>query len=284
MLIFSIMKISVIVAVYNRYKHLACCLNSLSHQTFKDFEVIVADDGSSGENLEKIKDIISDYSRILPIQHIWHEDKGFQKTLILNKAVKKSIGELLIFLDCDVIFNSEFISRYYNFYIKYRQHYNKLLLTGDVIFLKEDISTKILENSKINIDDAINMIKDSFTLEEILYRESRYIKYRLYKLFRNRYPKGWGANMAVSREAFLSVNGFNNDFTGRGEDTDFMKRVVLKGSKRIGVNTSNISYHLYHKMVIEPSEIRKKTREKLRWDYFKENPDIIFTPNGFDNL
>ncbi len=278
------MDISVIVSVYNRHKHLYWCLKSLENQTFKNFEVFIADDGTEGLNLEKIKDVISHFSDKMKIQHIWHPDNGFQKSLILNKAVKKSSGELLIFLDCDVVVDREHIGRFLKFYQSIKNKYPNLLITGDLIFLKKDISIKILNNKNLSIDTVIKMINKDFTLKEILYREFRYLKYSYYKLFKIKYAKAWGANFAVSREAFFSVNGFNNQFKNRGEDTDLMKRLVLNGTKRVGYNRVLKAYHLFHKMVIEPENIRKRIREKLKWKYYKENPDIIITKNGIENI
>ena len=278
------MDISVIVSVYNRYKHLYWCLKSLANQSFRNFEVIIADDGTEGINLKKLKEVISLFSTNMTIKHIWHPDNGFQKSLILNKAVKKSSGELLVFLDCDVVVNKEHIKRFLDFYRENKKKHNKLLITGDLIFLKKDISVKILNNRNLSIDDIMKMIKKDFGINEILYREFRYLKYFYYKLLKIKYAKAWGANFAVNREGFFSVNGFDNQFKNRGEDTDLMKRLVLNGTKRIGFNRQLKAYHLFHKMVIEPEETRKKIREKLKWKHYKKNPHLIVAEDGINNI
>ncbi len=276
------MNISVIVALYKRYRHLYWCLKSLANQTVKDFEVIIADDGTSGVELEHVKNIINEYSSLLDLQHIWHPDNGFQKSLILNKAVKASKGELLVFLDCDVIFDKYLVETYYKNFLKLSKQYDKLLFTGDMIFLRKDISEKIFSNKSLTVEQAISMIRNDFNFNEILYREFRYLKYFYYKIFRTKYPKGWGANKCITKKAYLSVNGYDNSFKGRGEDTDFMKRLVLNGTKRVALNKNVVAYHLYHKMVIEPEEVRKKTRERLKWEYYQSNPEIIVTPDGLN--
>jgi len=61
---------------------------ALERQTLMDFEVVIADDGSAHEAVTEIKDILSNYS--FPIRHIWHEDDGWRKNVILNKAEKIS--------------------------------------------------------------------------------------------------------------------------------------------------------------------------------------------------
>ncbi|GAL00915.1 putative two-domain glycosyltransferase [Nonlabens ulvanivorans] len=58
---------------------------SYEHQIFREFEIVIADDGSGQET----KDFIDHYRTISskPIIHVWHEDNGFQKSEILNKAL-----------------------------------------------------------------------------------------------------------------------------------------------------------------------------------------------------
>ena len=71
------LKISVIISTYNSEEWLEKVLWSYEAQIFRDFEVVIADDGSKQPTFDliaKIKSLV-DY----PIKHVWHEDKGFQK-------------------------------------------------------------------------------------------------------------------------------------------------------------------------------------------------------------
>ena len=86
--------------------------NMLQQQTYKAFEVVIADDGSSQESVHAIEQMIKEVS--FPVQHVWHEDNGWQKDIILNKAVVASKGEYLVFLDGDCIPDNNFVKDHYN--------------------------------------------------------------------------------------------------------------------------------------------------------------------------
>jgi glycosyltransferase involved in cell wall biosynthesis len=79
------MKASVIFSTYNSEEWLEKVIWGFSVQTTKDFEIIIADDGSR----ETTKNLIEKYKTELdiPIIHVWQEDNGFQKSQILNKAI-----------------------------------------------------------------------------------------------------------------------------------------------------------------------------------------------------
>lgn len=84
-------KFSIIVPVYNTEKYLKRCLDSIKSQTFKDYEVIIVNDGSTDNS----SDIISKYS----YKVINQENQGL--SMARNNGVKTSIGDYLIFLDSD---------------------------------------------------------------------------------------------------------------------------------------------------------------------------------------
>ncbi|MGB5529210.1 MAG: glycosyltransferase, partial [Ignavibacteriaceae bacterium] len=79
---------TVIAAFYNRFDYLKIVLAGFERQTEKNFELIIADDGSRQDIVNEIKKNTSDYS--FPIKHIWQEDKGFRKNKILNKSIHES--------------------------------------------------------------------------------------------------------------------------------------------------------------------------------------------------
>ena len=90
-------KTSVIAAFYNNIKYLKLVLAGFERQTEKDFEFIVADDGSTEDVVKEIENIASNYA--FRIKHVWHPDNGFRKNKILNQTILVSESEYLIFID-----------------------------------------------------------------------------------------------------------------------------------------------------------------------------------------
>jgi len=98
------MEISVIIPVYNAGKTIRKCLESILNSNFeKEFEVIIVDDGSTDDSIEKIQD--------LNVQVIRQENKGCGAAR--NLGVRQSKSELVIFTDADVVFFPETLRKIY---------------------------------------------------------------------------------------------------------------------------------------------------------------------------
>ena len=95
------MKCSLVIMVYNDIKTLTLTFESLKIQTEKDFEVIIADDGSNSDFVSKLQKLISEAN--FKVKHIWHEDNGWQKEIVMNKAIVASESDYIIFIDGDCI-------------------------------------------------------------------------------------------------------------------------------------------------------------------------------------
>lgn len=98
------MKISLIIPTYNEESVISDCLNSLSKQTFKDFEIIVVDDGSTDNTLGLLSKFKLQNLE-LKIIHGMHEGAGSAR----NLGVKEASGEILVFVDADMTFDKNFL-------------------------------------------------------------------------------------------------------------------------------------------------------------------------------
>jgi glycosyltransferase involved in cell wall biosynthesis len=99
------MKISVIVSTYNSPEWLARVLVGYEQQGDADFEIVIADDGSGPATRELIERFSA--RGHLRLRHVWHEDDGFRKWRIVNRAIEEAAGDYLLFTDGDCIPRSE---------------------------------------------------------------------------------------------------------------------------------------------------------------------------------
>ena len=102
------MRTSVVLSTYNSPNWLEKVLWGYAAQTVRPDEIVVADDGSTDETRERLE--LLRRATQLNIQHVWHEDRGFRKCTILNRAIDAAEGDYLIFSDGDCISRADFVA------------------------------------------------------------------------------------------------------------------------------------------------------------------------------
>ena len=102
--------ISVLVPVYNSQKYLKACLKSILKQSFKDFELIIVNDGSTDKSEEIILELMKKDNRI--VYYKKENEKSISKTR--NYLLKKIKGEYFIFIDSDDIVEKDFLKILYD--------------------------------------------------------------------------------------------------------------------------------------------------------------------------
>ncbi|HCX98961.1 MAG TPA: hypothetical protein DG754_02365 [Bacteroidales bacterium] len=239
---------SVVVSFFNNLSALKLILSALNLQSIKDFEVVIADDGSKPEIVKDISKLLSRYS--FSIKHVWHEDKGFRKNEILNKAILVSNTEYIIFMDGDCIPHISFVADHLKFAKK------KRIVAGRRVMMSERLSAKVSEdfirNKKLfSLRFFVELLLDSFI------KKSRYVESALFipisfinKLFGN-YKRGVkGCNFSLYKSGLLAVNGFDMRYKLPcvGEDTDIEYRLKLLNYEVFLPKFRLIQYHLYHKL------------------------------------
>tara|TARA_B100001250_G_scaffold397141_1_gene403937 strand:- start:69 stop:851 length:783 start_codon:yes stop_codon:yes gene_type:complete len=228
------MKTSLIISTYNWPEALELVLKSVLFQVISVNEIIIADDGSTNKTCELIEKYISLFD--VPLIHIWHEDKGFRKTTILNKAYKAASGDYIVQIDGDIILHPSFIKDHINNAEK------GTFIHGGRVLLDADITLIRLKNANIKFHffnrglvNRINTIYFPFLSGFFNYRSSTLSKTR-------------GCNFACWKKDFALVNGYNEKMIGWGlEDTELSARLINNGIFKKRLKFIALSYHLFHK-------------------------------------
>lgn len=251
------MKVTLIISTYNWPEALALVFHSVKKQTILPDEVIIADDGSGKETAELIDHFKNEVN--FPVVHIWHEDKGFRKTIVLNQAIDVASGEYIIQTDGDIILNKHFIHDHIRF------AKSGYFIKGSRGMLKQETTIKLLKQK--NPPDLYFFTKGV---------RSKINATRCPLLtplfFGNPYRSNdlRGCNFGAWKIDLIAVNGYNNDFEGWGhEDIELAARLVNNGIKRRQLKHSAVCFHLFHRINNRNSEdrnmgkYRKAVEEKI---------------------
>lgn len=240
------MKTSVIVATYNRPLYLRLCLLSLAASSVRPDEVLVADDGSTFETVDTIREMQTSLKEVFPILHVRQERKGIRKQIVVNEAVRQSSGDYLFFTDGDCIVHRHCL----------REHLQRsdprAILAGQRVQLGKQLTEKLLNNGTVVNTLTLEMLVDFLARRSHHFQEAFVIRNPLLRrLLRKDLIKPTtsviGCNCSLPKKLFLDINGFDEDYQGFGdEDADLGIRVInLGGFIRSVRNLANV-YHLAH--------------------------------------
>lgn len=260
----SIKKVSIIMTVYKNTIALKLILDALLNQTYKKFEVIIAEDE---ENIE-VKILLKEYLQ-LDILHLSQVDNGVQKNIIQNKALAKASGDYLIFIDGDCVPYSTFIQSHVSLAQK------KTVLSGRRVNLNSDFSDNLRNGTLLSINLEKNYFKYFSLMKDktVKYEQGIYFNPKGYiykKLIKNlkRNVSILGCNFSCYKEDFIAINGFDESYVGTaiGDDTDLDWRFRASGCKLESCKNAANVFHLYHKVCQRSDYLVKlelmKEREK----------------------
>ena len=211
-------KVSVVIATYNRYKDLKDCLNSIFSLEKKPYEVIVVDSNSK-DGTEKVKDLFQIKFASIP-------ERNRQRAR--NLGISMANGDVIAFLDDDVVVCKKWLDQIVkpyiddnvggvggrvipyrkpeNFYVKIWRNYVGRVLPNGLVLGNFDVPMK----SPVEVDSFI------------------------------------GCNMSFRRELLLKVGGFDENYLGTGyrDDTDLCLRIKKLGYKLI-YNSQALVWHKF---------------------------------------
>lgn len=252
------MKVALLISTYNWPEALKIVLKSLALQSVLPDEVLIADDGSDYST----KEVIDDYSKEVkfPVVHVWQEDEGFRKSVILNKAVAHTNCDYIVQVDGDCILHRDF----------FKDHLARIekntFLFGSRVNIKADAVENVLEMKDPNFSLFSPSIKN----------KTRNLRIpALQKLYRSKpefSQKTRGCNLSYWKEDFLKINGYDETMEGWGrEDSEMVLRLLNTGVKGKRLRYGGIVYHIYHaekskEFLLRNSEIQRRTiQEKRVW-------------------
>lgn len=249
------MRLSVIVTTYNQPEWLALVLCGYAVQDFRDFELIIADDGSD----QRTATVVEAARAVagIPMLHIWHEDHGFRKCEILNKAILAASGDILLFTDGDCIPRRDFLSvhdalmrpgRFLSGgYAKLPESASRAITCSDVEngnateyrWLRRHGADAHRALRRLLVPPGLGRVMDRVTLTR---------------------PTFNGHNAAVWREDALRVNGFDERMGWGGLDRELGERLENAGVRGLQVRHRAHVVHLHHPRGYRKLDVIKANR------------------------
>lgn len=188
-------RVSIITPTYNRPEHIESLLETLRAQTFKNFEIIISDDGSSDSPYSVVKK----FESTLNVKYIRQGRKRpFNESEARNLGIKLSLGEILLFNDDDCFFHKKCVEGH----VKRHRLKDRLMVWGDLYY-----------HPTLRVSQVVSYVKSEFPKGA--------------ELHKHRSPK----NFSVRREEVFKINGFDQDFCGGygKKDAEFKWRLRRSG-------------------------------------------------------
>lgn len=275
--------VSVVITTYNRSDALLAVMAGLVLQTDRNFEVIVADDGSREEHRQAILE--SSAARELRVVHVWHPDIGFTASQVRNLGVAAAKGRYIIFLDGDCVPEVDFIARHKAL------AQAGFFVNGSRVLLSPQFTQRVLAGS----EPVCGRSSFYWIKQRLLGRASKLshllrLPDGIWRLTRKFSWKGIrSCNMGLWRADFERVDGFDESFVGWGhEDADFVLRLYHSGVVRKNGFCATEVFHLWHQeanrnnasqnaQIVKERVKSDVTRSTLGYSKNRVNDDVVLT-------
>ncbi|MFW5782398.1 MAG: glycosyltransferase family 2 protein [Candidatus Muiribacteriaceae bacterium] len=230
------MKISLIIPTYKRESLFRSCLLSLKRQSFRDFEAIIVDD-SPGDEIEQV---LKNTDLNIPVRYF--RNKGTGQAAARNLGVAKSSGEIVLFVDSDVILTEKALENHV------RAHERSDIVIGRVEFPP---------GVRIN---RYNLYTDvAFYFRGLERGFTDFIKFLT-------------CNLSIKRSLFESSGGFSEDFSTYGfEDLELGYRLCGK-EKKIYFEPEALAYH-YNNRRLSCIMERASDVAKASMIFYRKHPE-----------
>lgn len=255
-------RVSVIITTYEQPRALELALLGYARQTVSDFQILVADDGSgehTGEVIARARDTSG-----LDVVRVWHPDRGYRKTEILNRAIAESAADYLIFSDGDCIPREDFVEVHRNLARP------RCFLSGGYLKLPPGLTTSL------RVED----VEDGLLFDRRWLRAKGAVSGRrrlrlgrsaavgaLLDLFTPTRATWNGHNASTWSAALLEVNGFDMEMGYGGLDRALGERLVNAGYRGVQIRHRAPTFHLWHERPYRSEEgiaANRDRRDRIR--------------------
>jgi cellulose synthase/poly-beta-1,6-N-acetylglucosamine synthase-like glycosyltransferase len=209
-------------------------------------EVLIADDGSTAETENVIREMQGKFGGLFPVVHVRQEHEGIRKQRIVNEAVRRSTGDYLFFTDGDCTVHRHCL----------REHQRRsdplAILAGQRVQIGKELTERLLASRTVINGLTFELLLDFAARRSHHAQEALVIRNGLFRRLLNKErikptTSVIGCNCSLSKKLFLDINGYDEDFLGFGdEDADLGIRVINRGGDIRSVRNLAIVYHHHH--------------------------------------
>jgi len=263
--------LSLVITTYNRSDALLAVLAGLVCQTDRNFEVVVADDGSQPKHRQRVLE--SPLAKALKLVHVWHPDVGFTASKVRNRGVAAARGGYIVLLDGDCVPEVDFVAQHK------RLAQPGCFVNGSRVLLSPALTQRVLDGQT-----QIWGRSAGYWLVQRLWGQASKLSHLLRlpeQLGRVRRDFNWkgirSCNLGVWRSDYERVDGFDESFVGWGhEDADFVLRLHHAGVARKNGFCSTEVYHLWHHEAARVKESQNASTVRQR-----QASDIVRATSGY---
>lgn len=251
------MKCSLIITTYKRPDFLKFVLESVTRQTRRPDQILIADDGSDQETLR----CISSYKSVLPIIHTWQPDSGFRAARSRNLSLSRVTSEYVVMIDGDCLLPSHFI-----------ESHLQLAQPGTIVSGGRKLFSRFETDMVLKGKKGLDQIFKHFKFYKLPLGFLRSIK-------KTNWEKVRTCNLGGYLDDLMLADGFDETFIGWGfEDSDLIWRLLGKGIIIKSARFFACVAHLYHEEPDDKTELLSqilKERRDRKEDFSQTTTSIL---------
>lgn len=233
-------KIAVTVSAYDNWHALDLTLLGLRMQTYRPFEVMVAEDSE----FPQVAEVVAKHAALapFPLRHVRQADQGFRKCRILNRAIEAATSDFLVFTDADCIPRADLLAAYSRLarpghfissgsHVNLPETFHRHRLTSEMITTQQVFDRRFLASQGVATPWSRMLPSGPLVrLLDVLTPRNAFV----------------GNNSGAWRADLLQVAGFDEAMSYGGEDRNLGIRLNHAGVRGLRARHSLVCLHLDH--------------------------------------